>query len=177
MHILTSTNSILTTIKLQLKDFCNLVFAILKEMKKIKLWLNYALLILLLAAGAHIAFYYWTITDISDLRNLQNSVLSAIIIYILIQLTKRYFTKKMGWQDWSYYIALIAVLLPLILVKAEGKWIAQIAQFGSLFFLLPPLIDFLLLLKKSKDDKSKEQKENEVTQKQTTNNPDNSTKE
>ncbi len=146
-------------------------------MKKIKLWLNYALLILLLAAGAHIAFYYWTIADVSDLRNLQNSVLSAIIIYILIQLTKRYFTKKMGWQDWSYYIALIAVLLPLILVKAEGKWIVQVAQFGSLFFLLPPLIDFLLLLKKSKDDKSKEQKENEVTQEQITNNQDNSTKE
>ena len=106
--------------------------------------LQFILIVALLASSAYVVLYYWTVDGNAEkLRELPTTLLSAIIVYIALQLLKRFIKKKIEWFDWFYYIGLIAVLLPLMLVTASSDWIFDITQYGSLFLVLPPLIELL----------------------------------
>lgn len=113
--------------------------------------LQFVLIIVLLATSAYIVVYYFNVRDISQLRDLPSVLLSAIVIYIVIQLVKRFIKKKVEWFDWLYYIGLVAILLPLMMFSASETWIFDLTKYGSLFLLFPPIIELLKLIASKKD--------------------------
>lgn len=108
---------------------------------------NYLLLTLLIASALYVFVYYMLANDILELRNLPTSFLIAVIIYILVQLIKRFLQKKMPWYNWLYYIGLAAIIVPLPLFTAQGNWMFSVTRWGSLFLLVPPLIEFIVLIR------------------------------
>ena len=117
-------------------------------MKKL---LQFLFTILLLIAAIYIVFYYWTAKDVDELTELPSSLLSAVVAYIAIQLLKRFIKKKIEWFDWFYYVGLIAVLLPLLMLGISPDWLFELTRYGSLFFIVPPVFELLSIVMKSKD--------------------------
>ncbi len=105
----------------------------------------------LLIIGVYVVFYYWTIDELSQLRDLDSTLLSAVVIYLAIQLIKRYVKKKVSWYDWLYYIGLVAILSPLLLATSTADWLFDLTKYGSIFILLPPLIELIALVLSGKE--------------------------
>ncbi|WP_159038477.1 hypothetical protein [Brumimicrobium mesophilum] len=112
---------------------------------KLNKGLAYLLLIILIATALYVFIYYMLADQIVDLRTLPTGFLIAVIVYILTQLIKRYFQKKMPWYNWLYYLGLIAVVIPLPLFSVQGDWVFTVTRWGSLFLLIPPLIEIIVL--------------------------------
>ena len=120
-------------------------------MKRIlKLILATALLII----SFYVVFYYWTTDTFSDLRELPPTLLSAIIIYLALQLIKRYIKKTVSWYDWLYYVGLGAILSPLMLLTSTAEWLFDVTKYGSLFILAPPLIELISLALTKPEEKT-----------------------
>lgn len=102
--------------------------------------------IILLVAAAFINYYYWTTSSLDDLRYLPPYLLTSIIVYIGIQLLKRYSKNKLQWYDWLYYIGLLTSVLPLITFFTFGEWLFNATRYGALFFLFSPLIELITLI-------------------------------
>jgi hypothetical protein len=118
-----------------------------------KLFLQFLVIVLLICAVL-INYYYWTVSDIDELRYLPPYLLTGLIVYIGTQLLKRYLKKKIAWYDWLYYVGLIAVVLPLLAFFGTGDWLFAITSYGVLFFLVSPLIELIQILR-AKSDKDK----------------------
>ncbi|RYM32385.1 hypothetical protein ERX46_13970 [Brumimicrobium glaciale] len=114
---------------------------------KLNKGLHYLLLVVLMASALYVFVYYMLADEILDLRTLPTGFLIAVIVYILAQLIKRFLQKKMPWYNWLYYLGLIAVIVPLPLFSVQGNWVFSVTRWGSLFLLIPPLIEFLILVK------------------------------
>lgn len=117
-------------------------------MNKFNRGILYLLLVVLIAAALYVFIYYLMANSITDLRSLPTSFLIAVIVYILAQLIKRFIQKKMPWYNWLYYVGLIAVIIPLPLFSVQSNWVFSVTRYGSLFLLIPPVIEFILLMKK-----------------------------
>lgn len=121
---------------------------------KLQKGIIYLLLAVLIIAASYIFIYYLLANDITDLRSLPTSFLIAIIAYILAQLIKRFIQKRMPWYNWLYYIGLIAVVIPLPLFSVQGSWVFSLTRWGSLFLIVPPLVEFVSLVKAKPVSKS-----------------------
>src|SRR5690554_7710257 len=108
----------------------------------------YLLLIVLIVSGLYVFSYYMLANEITALRSLPTSFVIAVIVYILAQLIKRFIQKKMPWYNWLYYLGLMAVIIPLPLFSVQGNWVFSVTRYGSLFLLIPPLVEFLILIRK-----------------------------
>ena len=108
---------------------------------------HYLLLVVLIASALYVFVYYMLANEILDLRTLPTNFLIAVVVYIFAQIVKRFLQKKMPWYNWLYYLGLIAVVVPLPLFSVQGNWVFSVTRWGSLFLLIPPLIEFLILLK------------------------------
>jgi hypothetical protein len=102
--------------------------------------------VILLAAAIVINYYYWTTSELDELRYLPPYLLTSFIVYIGIQLLKRYSKKKIQWYDWLYYVGLFSAVLPLITFFTFGDWLFQATRFGAIFFILSPLIELIKML-------------------------------
>lgn len=122
--------------------------------EKFKKSILYTLLVILIASSIYIIVYYTFAVKIGALRVLPTSFLLVVIVYILAQLGKRYFEHKTPWYNWLYYIGLAAIILPLPLFSMEGDWIFPISRYGSFFLLIPPLIEFIMLIRENQKNKS-----------------------
>ncbi|PKR80053.1 hypothetical protein CW751_11850 [Brumimicrobium salinarum] len=109
---------------------------------------TYVLLIVLILTSAYVFIYYLMADSIGELRTLPTSFLIAIVFYILAQLIKRFLQKKMPWYNWLYYLGLLAVIIPLPLFSVQGNWVFSLTRYGSLFLMLPPVIELVLLIRK-----------------------------
>lgn len=112
------------------------------------------LVVVLLICAVLINYYYWTASELEDLRHLPPFLLTSLIVYIGIQLLKRYLKKKLEWYDWMYYVGLVAAVLPLITFFSSGEWLFTVTSFGALFFLFSPLVEFIKMLLSSNSNKS-----------------------
>ncbi|PWH85912.1 hypothetical protein [Brumimicrobium oceani] len=108
---------------------------------------HYLLLVVLMASALYVFVYYMLASEILELRTLPTNFLIAVVVYIFAQIIKRYLQKKMPWYNWLYYLGLLAVVIPLPLFSVQGSWVFSLTRWGSLFLLIPPLIEFLILIK------------------------------
>jgi len=114
---------------------------------KFNIGIIYVLLVVLIISALYVVGYYMLANEITELRSLPTSFLIAIIAYILAQIIKRFVQKKMPWYNWIYYLGLIAVIIPLPLFSVQGNWVFSVTRWGSLFLLVPPLIEFIIMIK------------------------------
>ena len=119
------------------------------------------LVVVLLACALAINYYYWTTTELEELRHLPPFLLTSLIIYIGVQLLKRYLKKKIEWYDWMYYVGLVSSVLPLLTFFSSGDWLFQVTRYGALFFLFSPLVEVIKMILQRKRSKSKQSNENE----------------
>lgn len=110
--------------------------------KSIQRFLHLLMLIILLPICGYILFYYWTNVSYEGLRQLPTLLWSSIIIYILIQLIKRFTTKKVEWYEYTYYLGLAAILIPFI-IPGNPDWLFTITRFGTLFLAFPPVVELI----------------------------------
>jgi hypothetical protein len=103
--------------------------------------------IILLALSLFIAYHYWFVLSVSQLRDIPTLVMSSLILYIVLQLIKRMLVKKMEWYEYSYYLGLIGVLLPFI-VPGNSDWMLSLSRYGVLFLFVPPIGELILFSRK-----------------------------
>lgn len=123
---------------------------------KLKRVFHFILIIALILLGLYIFGYYLFANDINQLKTLPISFLVIVIFYIVIQLIKRFLQKEVPWYNWLYYIGLIAVISPLPLFSLQDDWIFLVTRYGSIFLLIPPVIDLIRLIKQKRPVKTTE---------------------
>lgn len=116
-----------------------------EQLKKILVILS---IVLSLVCGGIVVSYYWSTDEFYDIRNVSIVALSALVIYVVLQLVKRFLTKEMESYQWLYYIGLAAVVIPVFLKTSESQLLHTLTDYGTLFLLVPPLIDGYKLVKK-----------------------------
>ena len=125
-------------------------------MKKI---LSYIFASVLLVASLYINFYYWRVSEIDELRELPPMLLSALIIYLLIQLVKKSLNKnKVTWYDWIYYLGIVGIIIPLVSFFSSGDWLFTVTRIGALLLLLPPIVSIIKINNQRKKENSTDEK-------------------
>ncbi len=114
---------------------------------KLKRIIHFILLGALLLTGLYIFGYYLFAQDITQLKTLPVSFLVVVILYIALQLVKRFVQKEVPWYNWLYYLGLISIVAPLPLFSLQDDWIFTVTRYGTLFLLVPPTIDLIRLIK------------------------------
>ncbi len=95
--------------------------------------------------------YYWSVDDLLSIKSVPMHILIVTVIYILIQISKRYAVKSPNWWDWLYYLGLIGMMLPVFLATEENQSTYHlIADIGAPFLVIPMLFDIVQLLRGSK---------------------------
>lgn len=131
--------------------------------------LSYIFATILLITAVYINFYYWTVSEVDELRNLPPLLLTAVIIYLLVQLIKKSLNKnKVVWYDWVYYLGIVGILLPLISIFSSGEWLFTVTKIGAIFLLIPPIIAVIMLRNKSKNKDKNEHEETTRDHKEST---------
>lgn len=98
--------------------------------------------IALLAAGSIVVGYYWTVETFSDIKILPFFIKVVCFVYIILQILKRYLVKTTNWWDWLYYIGLLCVVIPSLMITEENNsMFTMMAQYGTFFLIIPALLD------------------------------------
>jgi cellobiose-specific phosphotransferase system component IIC len=112
-----------------------------------KKFFQFSLIILAILLSLYINYYYLQVNNFDAVRNLPQSVLTAIIAFLAVQLIKRSIKKKNAWYDWIYYAGLMGILSPLLLVTSTADWLLQLAKYSGLFILLSPSLELFFHFK------------------------------
>lgn len=111
--------------------------------------LKVLILVIMFLLGNAISMYYWSNGTLGSMRNVPMFIMILVLIYILMQILKRFLYKEKNWWDWLYYIGLLIVILPTYFASENNLSTFQLmTDFGSLFFVLPLLFDFKKLVQK-----------------------------
>lgn len=101
-----------------------------------------ALLLGMTVCTAIILGYYWMATSLQDIATLPIFVLALALVYIGLQLIKRALLKIQNWWDWTYYLGLLAIVLPVLFAKEDNQvYFHLLTDYGTLFLMLPVLLD------------------------------------
>lgn len=114
---------------------------------KLKRFFLLIILVILILTGFGVFIYYLLQGNVSELRTLPPYFLIMVVIYIVGQLIKRFFQDTTPWYGWVYYIGLVAVIIPLPFFSLDESWLFLITRIGSIFLILPPLVEFASLIK------------------------------
>ncbi len=110
------------------------------------------LLILSTIVSCVIISYYWSNSTLSSISLVPISVMILALIYIVIQIAKRFFIKEYNWWDWLYYIGLISMMIPTFFANSENESTFHfVTDYGTLFLIIPILLDGKTLLHGSKN--------------------------
>lgn len=132
---------------------------------KLKKLVLYILLIVLILLGLYVFFYYITAKDISELETLPLSLLVTVVVYIVIQLIKRFLQENMAWYTYLYYIGLAAVVVALPFFSLQEGQVFALSRIGVLFLIISPLIELVVLSKAGKNKQNKAGSEGSIYEK------------
>lgn len=100
------------------------------------------LLIMATIVSLIIVGYYWSNSSLSSITLVPITIMILALIYILIQIVKRFIVKEHNWWDWLYYLGLIAMMLPTVIANsANESYFHFITDYGTLFLIIPILLD------------------------------------
>jgi len=99
-------------------------------------------MIALLAVGGFIVAYYWSVDTVEGIKNVPVFIMVLCLVYVLLQILKRYLFKNQNWWGWLYYIGLLSVMIPGYMTTEENvSTFAMLADFGTLFLIIPTILD------------------------------------
>ena len=111
--------------------------------------LKVLILVTMFLLGNAVSMYYWSNETLESMRVVPIFVMILALVYILMQILKRFMYKEKNWWDWLYYVGLLAIVLPTYFAtEANLSTFQWITDFGSLFLVLPLLFDFKKLVQK-----------------------------
>lgn len=111
--------------------------------------LQAALLTVLLILAIIIVVYYWQSDELNAIQVLPKYLMFLFLFYVLAQVLKRWLNKDRYWWDWIYYIGLASAMLPTFMASEESAHIFySLTDYGTLFLIVPVLLDFYKLLKR-----------------------------
>lgn len=98
-----------------------------------------------------IVFYYWTNISFEAIKNVPYYIMLMALFYVVAQMVKRRVSKQHYWFDWLYYIGLLSMILPTYLATHDNYLNYEVfVDFGTLFLVLPVLLDFVQLIRSVK---------------------------
>ena len=106
------------------------------------------LMLLSLGVSGVIIYYFWTHSDYNSMKNIPVYVMLLALGYIMIQIARRYITKKQNWWDWIYYAGLAAMMIPNFFVEENTvETYDMLSDIGVLFLVVPIFFEARTLLK------------------------------
>jgi hypothetical protein len=92
--------------------------------------------------------YYWNVQSLDAIRVLPKQIMIACLVYVLVQILKRFVQKERHWWDWLYYVGLISAMLPTFLVSSKNEDFFHIlTDFGAPFLFIPVVLDLYTLIR------------------------------
>lgn len=92
-------------------------------------------------AGA-INYYYWNVGNYMEMIYLPLYLLVLAVVYILLQIGKRYLFQRQFWWNWLYYLGLISMMAPTLFANQKNELFFNIVtDFGTLFLFIPLVLD------------------------------------
>lgn len=105
------------------------------------------LLVLIFSCGALIVFNYWMSFSLHELKLIPKNTLLLIVLYLALQLLNRRLFGEQNWWNWLYYIGLLGIVFAYFFANENYlSWFLFVVKFGTLFLLVPPVIDFFKLM-------------------------------
>lgn len=105
-------------------------------------------LVAMLICAAFITYFYWNTHELDEIQQLPIYVLVFVLIYIVLNFFKKQLNNKQHWWDWTYYIALFAILLPFLkLDESYASILNYTTDIACLFLIFPVLMNGKLSLK------------------------------
>lgn len=103
----------------------------------------------LIIIGGWITQYYWSVETIEEIKKVPILIMVLCMVYVVIQILKRYLFKKQNWWDWLYYIGLLSVMIPAYMATPENlSTFSMMTDYGIVFLIVPALLDGIDILKK-----------------------------
>lgn len=102
--------------------------------------LRASMLVAMLVCAGIIIHYYWENSTLEALKEIPMYVMIVTLAYIIIQILKRSIYKEQRWYDWLYYIGLIAIMLPTVMVTENNVSIFNIITDTCTLFLIVPIV-------------------------------------
>lgn len=100
------------------------------------------LLIGMTTSAGIILGYYWMVTGLQDITVLPFSILGLALVYIGLQLIKRALLKIQNWWDWTYYLGLVSIVVPVLFAKETNQlFFHLLTDYGTMFLMLPVVMD------------------------------------
>ena len=110
----------------------------MKNERMIRILLSLSMLV----SGGLIVTFFWSHETIEDILYVPMHIMIFALIYILLQIIKRFLFKKKNWWDWLYYIGLAALVVPRYFVTEDNLSLFNgLIAFGTLFLIIPILLD------------------------------------
>jgi len=102
--------------------------------------LRASMLVAMLVCAGIVVNYYWQNSTIEALKEIPVYVMIVTLVYILIQIFKRSIYKEQRWYDWLYYVGLIAMMLPTVLVTETNLTLFNYVTDVCTLFLIVPIV-------------------------------------
>jgi hypothetical protein len=97
-----------------------------------------------------VCIYFWNAKTMSQVTNLPLWLLILTVVYISLQMFSRKYSDANHWWDWVYYIGLLSIMIPVSIMNEGNQQLCHLAtDFGTLFLIAPPVVDAIVLMKKS----------------------------
>lgn len=109
------------------------------------------MLLISIALSVVIISYYWANEELSALLNVSIIIMICAFAYVIVQMVKRFFFKSQDWWDWLYYIGLLSMMLPNFFADSSTLSVYnKIADYGTIFLIIPQLIEGWTILQNKK---------------------------
>lgn len=102
--------------------------------------LRASMLVAMLACAGVVINYYWQNSELETLKEIPMYVMIVTLVYILIQIFKRSIYKEQRWYDWLYYVGLIAMMLPTLMVSESNLTLFNYVTDVCTLFLIVPIV-------------------------------------
>lgn len=129
---------------------------------KLKKLVLYILLIILILLGVYVFYYYITAKEVGQLEQLPLSLLVTVVLYIVVQLIKRFVQENTAWYTYLYYIGLAAIVVALPFFSLDPDQVFTLSRIGVLFLIISPLVEFAVLAKSSGNKPNKVEPEKSI---------------
>lgn len=106
-----------------------------------------SMLIAMLVCAGVIVNYYWENSELKSMKEIPMYVMIITLLYILIQIFKRSIYKEQRWYDWLYYVGLIAMMLPTLIISENNlKLFNYLTDVCTLFLIVPVIVEGKVIL-------------------------------
>ena len=100
------------------------------------------LIILSLGLSGAIVRYYWLSDSLDSIIDVPEYVMVLALIYVFLQIIRRKYSKQQHWWDWLYYLGLLAMIIPTLLANSSHLiYFNYLTDYGTLFLILPVLLE------------------------------------